>query len=797
MPKILPTAQRPLRYFIALASSGLFIYLVWHAGPADLWKQLVKLGWGFTLVLGVAGVAHLAKTWAWQMMLGDDRNKMSFALLFGLRLGAEAAGQLGIIGQTLGDSIRVSQLSREADMATSLASVTLDRGLFLVTGILVTVAGILAALPLLSLSHAAHLGAWMFVFGSLALLLVMLVGMRRRWPFLASSVRALRCVPWLKNWVDREFVLIQSTEKVLLDFFHHHPKKFWMSLALNLACQCLAVLEVCLILSFLGTHVTFLRALIIEGCTKLTNTLGSFNPGNVGTYEGGTILISRMLSFSTATGLALALARRLRAFFWTTIGGVCLFLLTARRKHSKTAETSGENSSSLAGDSKNVSSAEGITFAIMLPGSGINPSAYGAGLARVGALPIVLRTILAARQKANAARILIVADRNTRERVQHCLERTGRLPGSVQWMEAKDDSFFEALRVVTAQTAHERIVLVDGTTTYHPSLIRMAGEWNGERGVLALTGVGKLAVILPLPTDILSQLEKSPTTQFANFADLHAWLAASQPAVSITADNDLWQPVHSEEDRILAEKKLDRWLVKPTDGMYARLNRKVSIPISRQLIKLPVTANMVSLFTLSVGFVSAVFFALGGYWNTLLGALLCLLASILDGCDGEVARLKLLESDFGCWLETVCDYIFYFFLLTGMAIGQWRSSGSGSYLVWGGLLLLGAVASFFAVAWQRHRLAAERPEQLLKIFQTQADSRPSNRLLYLARHMEFMVRRCFFPYALVVFALFGIMNVAFILSVIGANLVWPIALYSSRTFARVRTSALPNATASA
>jgi PAS domain-containing protein len=34
----------------------------------------------------------------------------------------------------------------------------------------------------------------------------------------------------------------------------------------------------------------------------------------------------------------------------------------------------------------------------------------------------------------------------------------------------------------------------------------------------------------------------------------------------------------------------------------------------------------------------------------------------------------------GCWLETVCDYVFYFFLLIGMTIGQWRSSGSRAYL---------------------------------------------------------------------------------------------------------------------
>ena len=272
------------------------------------------------------------------------------------------------------------------------------------------------------------------------------------------------------------------------------------------------------------------------------------------------------------------------------------------------------------------------------------------------------------------------------------------------------------------------------------------------------------------------------------FEELHVSLAVKNSIVSKDVSEDLWQRVSSEQDRRMAEEKLDRWLVKPTDGMYAQLNRRISIPISRQLIKLPITANMVSIFTLGVGFCSAVFFALGGYWNTLLGAFLCLFASILDGCDGEVARLKLLESDFGCWLETVCDYVFYFFLLTGMTIGQWRTSGTKAYLLWGGLLLLGAVASFLAVGWQRHRIAASRPDQLLSIWQSRAEGRRSNPLLYFARHTEFILRRCFFPYALVVFALFNIMNVAFIFSVIGANLVWPIALYSSHTFAGNRIS---------
>ena len=84
----------------------------------------------------------------------------------------------------------------------------------------------------------------------------------------------------------------------------------------------------------------------------------------------------------------------------------------------------------------------------------------------------------------------------------------------------------------------------------------------------------------------------------------------------------------------------------------------------------------------------------------------------------------------------------------------------------------------------------------MRIWQGHAEGQSSNLLLYAARHMEFIVRRCFFPYALVAFALLGVMKVAFILSVIGANLVWPIALYSTRTFAGAGTAALATRAAS-
>jgi CDP-alcohol phosphatidyltransferase len=257
----------------------------------------------------------------------------------------------------------------------------------------------------------------------------------------------------------------------------------------------------------------------------------------------------------------------------------------------------------------------------------------------------------------------------------------------VQWIETEADApLRERLRLVAASVSGQRVVLVDGGTTYHTSLIRRASEWNNERTTLALTSVDLPAGLYALSRDTLRTLAEHCPIEACDLDELHVTICLAHPVASINVSEDLWQRVRTEKDCRIAERKLDGWLVKPTDGVYARLNRRISIPISRQLIRLPISANMV--ITLGVGIASAAFFALGGYWNTLLGAFLCLFASILDGCDGEVARLKLLESDFGCWLETVCDHVFYLFLLIGMTIGQWRNSGSSAYLVWADFSLL-------------------------------------------------------------------------------------------------------------
>jgi phosphatidylglycerophosphate synthase len=408
----------------------------------------------------------------------------------------------------------------------------------------------------------------------------------------------------------------------------------------------------------------------------------------------------------------------------------------------------------------------------------------------------LLRAILGVKA-THVQRIIVVHDGVMGSQIRQDLLNTRRLPAGIEWMEvAVGTTLSTIVRMATAHSGEARVLLVAGDRTYQPALHRLVSDWESQCNALALaTGsepVGLFALSHEAALRLCSDIEPDVVT----VQDLHRWI--TQQAIVHgpsfvdlrLVDEDSWQQVSLPQDSIAAEQKLNRWLVKPTDGVFARMNRRISIPITRQLIKYPITPNMVSLFTLGVSFAAGASYAMGGYWNTLLGAVLSVWASILDGCDGEVARLKLQASDFGCWLETACDYLYYLFIFAGMTIGLERVSGNRIFWVWGAALLFGAAATMLLAWFERRRLSGKRPEQFLAVWQKNAGSRSSNPLLYVGRHCEFIIRRCFLPYALLAFALLNLNWLALYMTAFGANVAWIISLYSRFVFSAKSRAAI-------
>ena len=783
-----PTKRRIRRLLTALFGCFLLAYLVGKIGPPRLMQDVEKLGWGIAVVIALGGASHVAKAWAWRLALPGEGKMISFLQFFKLRLASEAVGQLGILGQAFGEGLRVSALNSEVPIASRVCSVTMDRGLFVVTGATVALVGIVAAAFSMNLAHRWLSYAAIFAIALIALLLMLALAVQKEWEILSGPVRFAKKVRYCRAWLEKREHLISSIEDKLFSFRREAPKAFWMCLSLNLLTHIAALSEIYVVLRLLGFNIGVVSALIFEALTKLVNVVGLLNPGNVGSYEGGNVLIARMFGLGADTGMVVAVARRIRAIFWANIGAVCLFALTKHKKHGPSRDSTESNGD--AGQPCSPAwrlesqSAARARIAVVIAGGPQEGYDSRSPLLNVGTLPVILRTILGL-QKAGATRIIVCVDSENAPALRCDLNATGRLPASVEWFEFVPGTrdFLSILGHLAREAA--QVVVIAGDTAYYPALFRDAIAWNGTTDVLAFQSGDKPIGIWSLPSAAATRMATRREGR-ARDTELYA-LLTEYAAEDRDVAADKWQRVLTEEDRVAAEEKLNRWLVKPTDGLFARFNRRISVPISRQLIKWPVTPNMVSLFTLAVGVVSGFLFACGGYWNTVFAAVLSVWASILDGCDGEVARLKLQESDFGCWLETICDYLYYLLIFSGMAIGLVRRSGP-TYLVWTALLLAGAVTSFLVAGMGRRRIAGARPEQYLGIWQVQAESRRSNPIMYVGRHCEFIIRRCFLPYALLAFAVLNITKVAFVMSAIGVNVVWFISLYSYCAFAAAPTS---------
>jgi 1L-myo-inositol 1-phosphate cytidylyltransferase / CDP-L-myo-inositol myo-inositolphosphotransferase len=114
---------------------------------------------------------------------------------------------------------------------------------------------------------------------------------------------------------------------------------------------------------------------------------------------------------------------------------------------------------------------------------------------------------------------------------------------------------------------------------------------------------------------------------------------------------------------------------KPQDGFVSRfLNRPISHRITCFLLKFPIypSAWTISIFVLPL--VACVFFVRGDYVSVVIGAAIFQAFSILDGCDGEIARAKNLESKFGERLDHFGDFLASLLYVLALGLGLHRPS---------------------------------------------------------------------------------------------------------------------------
>jgi CDP-L-myo-inositol myo-inositolphosphotransferase len=176
-------------------------------------------------------------------------------------------------------------------------------------------------------------------------------------------------------------------------------------------------------------------------------------------------------------------------------------------------------------------------------------------------------------------------------------------------------------------------------------------------------------------------------------------LARAGRARVLDVGEDFWHDVDTPEARRLAERGLLNSLRKRVDGPVARhINRHVSLAVTRLLVDTEVTPNQMTVVANLVG-AAGIWCVLQRTWPALaLGALLVQLQSILDGCDGELARLKFQSSRMGEWLDNVLDD--HVNLGYGLALGLATAALSGQRIyAWLGIAAAAGWTVYNAVVY--------------------------------------------------------------------------------------------------
>ena len=326
-PRLKSLIQLSLRFFAALLGLGLLSYLVFRTGPGVVWKQLQTVGWGLALIIILGGFSQLIKTFAWRKAFTCDISQLSWSRSFVAQLISDAIGQFGFAGKVVGEGTRISLLGRAVPLSNALSAGAIDGGLHSFSALLVTVLGISAILMIGPVSVRWRVYAALLITVLMSVVILAAVALKNRWQLVGNATRAIGRLPRLHTWVRDKQPIVDSAEDNLLSFRHEAPAAFWATLTFNLLWHMLAVLEVYIILRFMGAGFSVGGAFIVESLTKVINLVGAFNPGNFGTYEGGSMLIAKMFGVTSTTGLTLALCRRARTIFWAGIGAMCMIAM--------------------------------------------------------------------------------------------------------------------------------------------------------------------------------------------------------------------------------------------------------------------------------------------------------------------------------------------------------------------------------------------------------------------------------------------------------------------------------------
>ncbi len=305
-----------LSLVVAIVGIALLVFTVQRVGGwSAIVAEIADVGWWFAVVLLLGAFRMVCRTRAWMACANDPQ--LRFRDAFGAWMAGDAIGNLTPLGLIASEPTKMLMVRTRISAVTSIASVTIENLFYTSSVLAVLLSGTWVLLQRADLPEGLERIADLGLGG---IVIAALVGL---WAARARPAVLSRLAPVISKLVGKSDTPAEALREVESQIYavpQWPVARLARVAAWEVAFHLAAVAEVWIVLVALIPQATFVEAFLLESAGRFVTVVFKFVPYRLGIDEAGSGAVAAVLGLSPATGVTLALVRRLRIMILNAFG---------------------------------------------------------------------------------------------------------------------------------------------------------------------------------------------------------------------------------------------------------------------------------------------------------------------------------------------------------------------------------------------------------------------------------------------------------------------------------------------
>jgi glycosyltransferase 2 family protein len=315
----------PLGIVFGLLGLALFVYFVRKAGLGEVLSGIGRLGWAFLIIIAISSARQIVRSLAWTKCV-EKPYRLRFRDAFAARLMGDALGNIiPFVSFAVSEPSKAVFVKDRVPLMVGLSALAIENIFYSLSVSVFIMAGTSTLLLSFALPKPLRYASLVALFVILIIIPLGILVIRRQTRFLSGAIGFFTARGLARNALAKLKPKAQTLEESVYGFYERNGSSILPLFSLELLFHLAGVCEVYTTLWFISpTPPSFRQAFILESVNRIINVVFKFMPFRVGVDEGGTEQVAKVLGFVKSTGVTLAIVRKSRDIFWSTIGVMLL-----------------------------------------------------------------------------------------------------------------------------------------------------------------------------------------------------------------------------------------------------------------------------------------------------------------------------------------------------------------------------------------------------------------------------------------------------------------------------------------